>query len=107
MNTSLKNIQSWLEVAEEANWSASGMARHCGVSVRTLERHFSKHIGKSPRIWLFEQRQLKALKKLGEGLSVKQVASHLRYNHQTHFSRGFKRYWGSAPSTHPQKKWAQ
>jgi len=33
-------------------------AKNCGVSVRTLHRHFLQHTGKNTKTWLDEQRQL-------------------------------------------------
>ena len=41
-NSRLKHIQNWPEWARVANWSAATLAQNCGVSLRTLERHFLK-----------------------------------------------------------------
>jgi len=50
-------IRNWLELAKRADWSAINLAKECGSSKRTLERHFVKNFGKSPKKWLIEQRQ--------------------------------------------------
>jgi AraC-like DNA-binding protein len=98
MNTRLNHIQNWAGLAREANWSTAALAKKCGVSVRTLERCFLKQKGKSPKTWLAEQRHLMAIELLHYGSSVKEVAGHLGYKNQHHFSREFKKQNGYAPS---------
>ena len=74
------------------------MAERCGVSVRTLQRHFHGKMGKSPKIWLAEQRQRKAMEFLTQGFSIKQTATELGYQYAAHFSRDFKKMFGYNPS---------
>jgi AraC-like DNA-binding protein len=100
MNAHLHHTQNWDELAYEVNWSASKLAKKCGVSVRTLQRYFIKQLDKTPKAWLTKQRQYKAFDLLRGGKSVKETASQLGYQHQQHFSREFKAYWGCSPSTH-------
>jgi transcriptional regulator GlxA family with amidase domain len=97
-NSRLNNIQDWTELAQQANWSASVLAKKCGVSVRTLERYFLKQMGKNPKAWLAEQRQHHAIELLHDGSSVKETAACLGYKHSTHFSREFKEHWGHCPT---------
>jgi transcriptional regulator GlxA family with amidase domain len=89
MNSKLNHIQNWAEAAEQTKWSVSALAEKCGVSVRTLERHFLCHIGQSPKAWLAEQRLHQAMELLREGSSVKETASTLGYKHANNFSRKF------------------
>jgi transcriptional regulator GlxA family with amidase domain len=96
----MHQIQDWTELATEARWSAAAMARNCGVSVRTLERHFLKEIGKRPKAWLAEQRQLQARVFLLKGFSVKETAQSLHYKHPNHLTSSFKSHWGHCPSKH-------
>jgi len=98
MNTKLNTIQNWPERANHANWSVSGLSKLCGVSRRTLERYFLKHIGKSPKAWLAEQRQQQAIELLQEGNTVKETANCLQYKHPSHLTNGFKKYWGHCPT---------
>ena len=98
MNSKLNKIQNWPELAYQASWSVSGMAELCGVSVRTLERHFLKQFGKSPIEWLAEKRQNQARRMLNRGSSVKETAASLGYEHSTNFIRKFKKYWGRCPA---------
>jgi len=101
MNPKLKNIQNWPELAQQAKWSASALARQCGVSVRTLERFFLKKNGKSPKTWLLEQRQQQANLLLRDGSSVKETADCLSYKHPNHLTNAFKKHWGYCPTHKP------
>jgi len=94
----LLQIQNWPERARAAKWCASTLAKHCGVSLRTLERHFLKEMGKHPKAWLSEQRQQQALELVRDGSSIKETAGLLDYKHSTHFSRAYKGQWGCSPT---------
>jgi AraC-like DNA-binding protein len=98
MNTRLKHIQNWTELGRQANWSATVLARLCGVSKDTLRLHFLKHMGKPPGAWLAEQRQHQAIGLLRDGSSIKETADCLGYKQQTNFTRKFKGFWGACPS---------
>jgi transcriptional regulator GlxA family with amidase domain len=98
MNSKLKQIQNWAELAQSANWSAAVLAKKCQVSVRTLERYFLRQMNKSPKAWLAEQRQHQAVVLLREGLSIKEVAALLSYRQASNFTRKYKSYWGICPT---------
>jgi len=93
----LHKIQNWHELAEQANWSASALAKLCGVSVRTLERHFNMQMGKSPKIWPAEDRQQQATQLSKNGNNVKETAGHIGYHHSSTFCSAFKKHCGSNP----------
>jgi len=97
MNTRLNHVQNWPDLAQKANWSVTTMAKDCGVSSRSLQRHFLKTFGKSPKTWLLEQRQKKAVEFLQRGSSVKEVSSKVGYQHVSAFSRQFKKIEGDSP----------
>jgi transcriptional regulator GlxA family with amidase domain len=100
--TKLKNIQNWPELARQAKWSASALAKLCDVSPRTLHRHWVKQKGKSTKKWLAELRQLNAVELLCDGSSIKETASCLGYKQPTNFTRKYKKHWGTCPSQlHP------
>jgi AraC-like DNA-binding protein len=92
MNNQLYQIQNWPERAQAAKWCATTLAQNCGVSLRTLQRHFLKEMGKSPKKWLLEQRNQKADEMLKGGLRIKEAAGSLDYKHSTHLSRDYKEY---------------
>jgi AraC-like DNA-binding protein len=98
MSSYLDRIQNWPELARQANWSATSLAKLCGVSTETVRRHFLAKIGKSTRQWLVEERQRKGVALLRNGSSIKETAVRLGYKQQTNFTRKFKEYWGVCPS---------
>ncbi len=98
MNTRLKEVPNWPELARQADWSIAKLSKLCGVSQRVLERHFLENVGKTPRSWLAEHRQHCALQLLSGGSSVKEAAAYLGYKQATNFSRAFSKHWGSYPT---------
>jgi AraC-like DNA-binding protein len=90
--------QKWRIVAQQVDWSVTKLAKHFRVSVRKLEYDFLETVGRTPKAWLTEQRQKKAMKFLRNGISVKETAFRLNYKHGSTFSREFKKYWGRTPS---------
>lgn len=100
MNKRLKDLeeQEWLKLAQQANWSAAALATKCGISVRTLHRHFLKQTGKNTKAWLAEQRQHHALELLRAGSAVKETAFCVGYKQSTNFTRKFKDGSGICPS---------
>ena len=101
MNTKLNHIQNWPELARQAKWSASALAKQCGITVRTLHRHFLKQMGKNTKTWLAEQRQHSANELLCDGSSIKETASCLGYKQPNNFSRHYKSQTGTCPSSQP------
>ncbi|HXI70049.1 MAG TPA: helix-turn-helix domain-containing protein [Verrucomicrobiae bacterium] len=99
--TKLKHIHNWPELAREAKWSASALSKQCGVSVRTLHRHWVKHMGKNTKTWLAEKRQRNAIILLCDGYSIKETASCLGYKQPNNFSRQYKSQTGICPSRQP------
>lgn len=98
MNTKLNHVKNWPELAREANWRADKLANLCGVSVRTLERHFRQELGKSPKTWLSGQRQKQVIELLLDGSTVKETANCLDYKHPSHLTNEFKKHWGCCPT---------
>ncbi len=67
------------------------------VSVRQLQRHFLEQMGRTPKVWLNEQRMIAARKLLQEGSPVKAAASQLGFKQASHFCREFKRCYEMTP----------
>jgi len=94
----LELITDWLKRAQEAGWGVKTLAENCGVSRRTLERHFLKAIHKTPHAWMKAERNKQARAELQAGTDVKQAAQKLGYKNQHHFAREFKKCSGCCPS---------
>lgn len=91
-------ILDWPEQARQVKWSASALARRCGVSEDTLRRYFLEHFGRTTKIWLAEQRNNEAIALLRNRYSIKEAAVYLGYKQQTNFTRQFKRIFKYCPS---------
>src|ERR1700722_19707743 len=97
MNSSLRYVLSSPELAHETHWSTILLARKCGVSVRTLQRHFLKHIRVSPRAWMAEQRQREAVKMLQAGHTVRKRQAILDSSTRPTFRESSKNIGAFAP----------
>jgi AraC-like DNA-binding protein len=94
----LHHALNWLDLAREANWSVTKMAKQCGISTQTLHRYFVENLGESTKCWVDEQRLCLAVELLCECYSIKETAYRLGYEHQSSFTRAFKKRWGICPS---------
>lgn len=98
MNQEPPTNPKWELLAKTAGFKASELAVLCGVSLRTLQRHFSKNYQVKISDWLRGIRLRQAYKQLQAGFSVKEVAIDLGYKQLSHFSRDFKSFYGVRPS---------
>jgi transcriptional regulator GlxA family with amidase domain len=98
MSSRLNLVQNWPELARQVKWSVKALATKCGVSVRTLRRHFLKQMGQSTKAWLAAERQRQAVELLHNGSSVKETATSMGYNQPANFTRKYKNHWGVCPS---------
>ena len=104
MNNLLNSNPNLLEIAQQAAWSVEEMAKLCKVSHATLRRHIIQRTSKTPDEWLTEQQFYLAIQLLRKGTSIKEIATSLGYQHQTNFTRKFKKFWDICPSQWRQSK---
>jgi AraC-like DNA-binding protein len=93
----LHHIHAWPQLARQASYSVSALAKACGVSVRTLERFFLPAFGETPRRWLKRLRMQRAVELLCDGSNISETADRLGYKYPTHFSAEFKQVHGVPP----------
>jgi AraC-like DNA-binding protein len=98
VNSRLSHLQNWPQLAHQAGYSVSALAKSCNVSVRTLERFFLPAFGDTPRRWLKGLRMQKAIELLRDGSTIKETAGRLGYEDPSHFSHDFKNRYGFAPT---------
>ena len=93
----LLEIQDWEQLASQAKFRPESMAALCPVSLRQLERFFSKKFNKTPQEWARELRGRLALELISQGWSSKAVAGQLHFWDESHFCNEFKRVHGASP----------
>jgi AraC-like DNA-binding protein len=91
--------ETWKKLAFSAQFKGNALADLCGVSLRTLQRYFSRHGVGTVSDWLQSIRLDEAYKRLKEGIRVKEVAYDLGYKQLSQFSRDFKNRYGIPPSS--------
>jgi transcriptional regulator GlxA family with amidase domain len=90
----------WREMAKTAEYQVRRLAKLCGISVRSLQRHFPDMTGTRPQQWLNGERMRLAGELLARGLGVLEVRNQLAFKSAAHFSRSFKQHFGHAPREH-------
>jgi AraC-like DNA-binding protein len=88
----------WQNLAHRSQFKPGKIAQLCGVSSRTVQRHFRQFYGCTLGQWLRDYRLDTAYRRLAAGEAIKVVAIELGYKQLSHFSRDFKRQYGCAPS---------
>lgn len=87
----------WKQLAATAHYNVRELANVCQISVRQIEREFSRSFSRPPQDWLNEQRLNTARELLLAGNSVKQVALDLGFKQVSHFCRQFKLHYKLTP----------
>ena len=90
--------EAWRTKARVAHYHVGELAKLCGVSVRTLERHIKEERDKCPHAWLDDLRMTEARVLRLDGNSAKEIAAMLGYKDASQFSKDFKKYHGVPPS---------
>ncbi len=88
----------WRKLAFASHFKPDSLAQLCGVSLRTLQRYFSRNGSVTISQWLQTIRLHEAYSRLKSGARVKEVAYDLGYKQLSHFSREFKKQYGISPS---------
>lgn len=98
MNLKLRRLTDWPERAHDSKYCVKTLAKHCDVSIRTLERFIKLKFAANPHDWMIEVRMRRAAELLPETSCIKETSDQLGYKNQNHFSREFKKHYGHAPS---------
>lgn len=88
-------------------WTVSEMARVAGMSERSLQRHFLRNVGETPKTWLTSQRLELASALLEQtDLPLPVVAARVGLGSADVLYRLFRDHYGEAPSAH-RRRFAQ
>jgi len=90
--------QSWKTLARDAQFRSGELAKLSQVSLRTLQRHFTRQYQRSLGEWMRGLRLEHAYQRVAAGEPVKYVAFDLGFKQLSHFSRCFKERYGVPPS---------
>jgi AraC-like DNA-binding protein len=80
-----------------ASPSLDSIAKHLGISARTLRRQLAQETT-TLRALLDDVRRVRADELLGQGVALKVVAAELGFSEASAFSRAYKRWTGRTPS---------
>src|SRR5438552_3097204 len=96
MNTRLDDLES---LAEQANFPVDLLAKDYGITDRPLRRHFRQKFGSPPHVWMTRHRLQKVEPLLSAAYLVKEAAAKAGFSQQANFTRRFKRYNNTTPSS--------
>jgi len=97
----LKKAIEWLEAEPMRPWRLGDLATACGVSQRTLQKHFRRFLGRAPLSFLRELRFDRARQELLGGCghaSVTEIATRCGLGHLGRFAIEYHRRYGESPS---------
>jgi AraC-like DNA-binding protein len=98
----LKKAIERLEAEPERPWRLCDLAVLCGVSPRTLQKHFRLFLRSTPRAFLRERRFDRARQELLRGYPearVTEIATRCGFDHFGRFATEYRRRYGEPPST--------
>lgn len=94
-------VRQWVECVEREPTitGAERLAHSVGVTLRTLQRGFRRHVGVGPKHVIRRYRLLEAAGRIvrGEVLDQTRLALELGYSDQSHFIRDFTSMIGTSP----------
>jgi transcriptional regulator GlxA family with amidase domain len=78
------------------------LCRHAGLSARTVDRLFRRHLGIGPKVYVQIVRFQRCLARLKSvpTVSLSQIATDGGYYDQSHFVRDYRRFAGTTPVRH-------
>jgi AraC-like DNA-binding protein len=94
----IKRAKKFIEENYTDNFSLTELSRHAGLSTFHLLRSFKASIGITPQDYLNNFRVEMAKRKIGQKISLTQLAHYSGFYDQSHFIRHFKKINGITPS---------
>ncbi|WP_370619548.1 helix-turn-helix domain-containing protein [Citrobacter meridianamericanus] len=98
-------VLKWVEENLCTGETVNSLVRSIGYSRRTIEQEFQANYGISPGEYLFRRRMTRAAVMLRvTSLQISDIASFFHYHSGQNFSRAFRRFSGSTPTTYRKKE---
>lgn len=94
----LRRVAEHIVAAPGESLRQAALAERFGLGARTLERGFLAETGMSFGRWRREARLMQALRRLGSGASVKEVAREAGYRSPSAFIAAFRARLGTTPT---------
>ncbi|MBI4024977.1 MAG: helix-turn-helix transcriptional regulator [Verrucomicrobia bacterium] len=88
----------WMRENLSVSHPIASLCDYLQISSSNLHRLFVRQVGESPVSHYHKLKMIQAQKLLKSGMSVKEVAWHLAYQHPNDFSRAFKIFLGRSPT---------
>jgi methylphosphotriester-DNA--protein-cysteine methyltransferase len=103
----LERVSAWVEHLEtdRSISTAAELARHAGLSVRTLQRTLEKHVGIGSK-WIVRRARIQHCAELvarGQSVNWADVARELGHHDQAHLIRDFKEQMGLTPQAYAEQ----
>lgn len=86
------------------NFSVKDVAKHCHISIATLERHFESSFSMCPTSYIKKKRLTNATKLLSQGYSVTDVSYLSGFSDCSNFISVFKKEYKITPLQYQKKK---
>lgn len=86
------------------NFSVKDVAKHCHISIATLERHFESFFNMSPTAYIKKKRLTNATKLLSRGCSVTEASYLSGFSDCSNFISVFKKEYKITPLQYQKKK---
>lgn len=93
--------QQVIETMQQAlyeNLSVSEIAKRNAISTTTLKDLFRNYMGIGPKKYYSDLRGMEAIRLLGEGMPITEIAERLNYSSTGYFTNVFKKQFGMPPS---------
>ena len=99
MSSHLDNVKDWEEQAVRAKYRVSTLAKMCSITERQLRRYFQEKFRSAPYAWITKRRLKRIKSLLVQDVAIKQLAIDAGFSQTSNFSRLYKKFYGTTPSS--------
>ncbi|MCF8131306.1 MAG: helix-turn-helix domain-containing protein [Deltaproteobacteria bacterium] len=96
----VEKLETHIETHLHEKITTEQLAAAIDRSASFVAHHFESEFGQTPRQYILKRRMEEAKTMLGNGASVQATAERLGFYDAFHFSKTFKRFWKTPPSSY-------